>query len=210
MERTLHIAWNFQSFDNVGFKFISYFLLFDIFFSIWCFCKFYCWLLLKMNEDRQMEVHYVDTGFPYTVTESFMDFFEGLHQHQVPAYGNAVPLLDQVIMWPWKTDIICHYTNLSFVSWENNKYWKCTVICVSGKCLLVNEYAMLQIWSIWSWEYVLWPFAFGESPFTTFIGCWWKGMGVSYFSGECRNSRTNICAIRGGGCSRCSFYTRRM
>lgn len=47
-----------------------------------------------------MEVHYVDTGFPYTVTESFMDFFEGLHQHQVPAYGNAVPLLDQVIMWP--------------------------------------------------------------------------------------------------------------
>lgn len=25
-----------------------------------------------------MEVHYINTGFPYTVTESFMDFFEGL------------------------------------------------------------------------------------------------------------------------------------
>lgn len=43
-----------------------------------------------------MELHYMDTGFPYTNTESFMDFFQGLHQHQVPAYGNAVPLLDQV------------------------------------------------------------------------------------------------------------------
>ncbi|KAJ4970828.1 hypothetical protein NE237_003927 [Protea cynaroides] len=31
-----------------------------------------------MNENRQMEVHYINTGFPYTVTESFMDLFEGL------------------------------------------------------------------------------------------------------------------------------------
>lgn len=60
------------------------------------FGELYCCLLLKMNEDRQMEVHYIDTGFPYTTTESFMDFFEGLHHHQVPAYGNAGPLLDQV------------------------------------------------------------------------------------------------------------------
>ncbi|KAF8403832.1 hypothetical protein HHK36_011938 [Tetracentron sinense] len=27
---------------------------------------------------RQMEVHYINTGFPYTITESFMDLFEGL------------------------------------------------------------------------------------------------------------------------------------
>lgn len=27
---------------------------------------------------RQLEVHYINTGFPYSVTESFMDFFEGL------------------------------------------------------------------------------------------------------------------------------------
>lgn len=25
-----------------------------------------------------MELHYINTGFPYTITESFMDFFEGL------------------------------------------------------------------------------------------------------------------------------------
>ncbi|PAN13256.1 hypothetical protein PAHAL_2G323700 [Panicum hallii] len=31
-----------------------------------------------MNSSRQMELHYINTGFPYTVTESFMDFFEGL------------------------------------------------------------------------------------------------------------------------------------
>ncbi|XP_072981365.1 E3 ubiquitin-protein ligase BIG BROTHER isoform X1 [Typha angustifolia] len=31
-----------------------------------------------MNGNRQMEVHYINTGFPYTVTESFMDLFEGL------------------------------------------------------------------------------------------------------------------------------------
>ncbi|KAL6660196.1 hypothetical protein ACP70R_002318 [Stipagrostis hirtigluma subsp. patula] len=32
-----------------------------------------------MNGNRQMELHYINTGFPYTVTESFMDFFEGLN-----------------------------------------------------------------------------------------------------------------------------------
>ncbi|XP_066357236.1 E3 ubiquitin-protein ligase BIG BROTHER-like [Miscanthus floridulus] len=31
-----------------------------------------------MNNSRQMELHYINTGFPYTITESFMDFFEGL------------------------------------------------------------------------------------------------------------------------------------
>ncbi|KAB1224732.1 E3 ubiquitin ligase BIG BROTHER [Morella rubra] len=41
-----------------------------------------------------MEVHYINTGFPYTVTESFMNFFEGLTH--VPAhYGNAVPMHEQ-------------------------------------------------------------------------------------------------------------------
>lgn len=48
-----------------------------------------------MNGHGQMEVHYINTGFPYTVTESFMNFFEGLTH--VPAhYGNAVPMHDQV------------------------------------------------------------------------------------------------------------------
>ncbi|RRT53936.1 hypothetical protein BHE74_00031656 [Ensete ventricosum] len=31
-----------------------------------------------MDGNRQMEVHYINTGFPYTVTESLMDLFEGL------------------------------------------------------------------------------------------------------------------------------------
>ncbi|KAJ6802005.1 E3 ubiquitin ligase BIG BROTHER-like [Iris pallida] len=35
-----------------------------------------------MNGNRQMEVHYIDTGFPYTVTQSFMDLFEGLSYAQ--------------------------------------------------------------------------------------------------------------------------------
>ncbi|OVA12272.1 hypothetical protein BVC80_1779g47 [Macleaya cordata] len=33
--------------------------------------------------NRQMEFHYINTGFPYTVTESFMNLFEGL------TYGQA-------------------------------------------------------------------------------------------------------------------------
>lgn len=43
------------------------------------FCR-YCdrTLLWKMNDNPQVEVHYINTGFPYTVTESFMDLFEGL------------------------------------------------------------------------------------------------------------------------------------
>ena len=31
-----------------------------------------------MNGNRQIEVPYIDIGFPYTLIESFMDFFEGL------------------------------------------------------------------------------------------------------------------------------------
>ncbi|XP_008461282.1 E3 ubiquitin-protein ligase BIG BROTHER [Cucumis melo] len=65
-----------------------------------------------MNEDRQMELHYMDTGFPYTNTESFMDFFQGLHQHQVPAYGNAVPLLDQGNAY-WSMNMQCYKFGVS-------------------------------------------------------------------------------------------------
>ena len=42
-----------------------------------------------------MEVHYINTGFPYTVTESFMDFFEGL-THAPVHYAHAGHMLDQV------------------------------------------------------------------------------------------------------------------
>ncbi|XP_048232157.1 E3 ubiquitin-protein ligase BIG BROTHER isoform X2 [Ricinus communis] len=48
-----------------------------------------------MNENRQMEVHYINTGFPYTVTESFLDFFEGL-SHVPVHYAHTGQVLDQV------------------------------------------------------------------------------------------------------------------
>lgn len=50
-----------------------------------------------MNGNGQMEVHYINTGFPYTVTESFMNFFEGL-THVPLNYGHAVPMHDQVFL----------------------------------------------------------------------------------------------------------------
>ncbi|KAK9125392.1 hypothetical protein Scep_014238 [Stephania cephalantha] len=40
-----------------------------------------------MNGNRQVELHYINTGFPYTVTESLMNLFEGL------SYGPSDPLV---------------------------------------------------------------------------------------------------------------------
>lgn len=48
-----------------------------------------------MNANRQVEVHYIDTGFPYTVTQSFMDLFEGLPYAQADVVL-AEALQDQV------------------------------------------------------------------------------------------------------------------
>ncbi|XP_050212294.1 E3 ubiquitin-protein ligase BIG BROTHER [Mercurialis annua] len=49
-----------------------------------------------MNEDnRQMEVQYINTGFPYTVTESFMNLFDGA-THVPLHYAHAGQMLDQV------------------------------------------------------------------------------------------------------------------
>ncbi|KAK8486016.1 hypothetical protein V6N11_032994 [Hibiscus sabdariffa] len=48
----------------------------------------------QMNENRQMEVHFIDTGFPYTATGSFMDFFEGL-THVPVNYTHAGLMHDQ-------------------------------------------------------------------------------------------------------------------
>ncbi|KAL6223426.1 hypothetical protein ACLB2K_006813 [Fragaria x ananassa] len=48
-----------------------------------------------MNRNGQMEVHYLDTGFPYTATESFMvDFFDGLI-HVPLNYGHPMTVHDQ-------------------------------------------------------------------------------------------------------------------
>ncbi|XP_022756777.1 E3 ubiquitin ligase BIG BROTHER-like isoform X2 [Durio zibethinus] len=55
-----------------------------------------------------MEVHYIDTGFPYTATESFMDFFEGL-THVPPNYSHAGPGLmhDQENMY-WSMNMTAY------------------------------------------------------------------------------------------------------
>ncbi|PQP95613.1 E3 ubiquitin ligase BIG BROTHER isoform X1 [Prunus yedoensis var. nudiflora] len=47
-----------------------------------------------MNGNGQMDVHYIDTDFPYTPTESFMDFFGGV-THVPMDYGHALPMHDQ-------------------------------------------------------------------------------------------------------------------
>lgn len=48
-----------------------------------------------------MEVHYINTGFPYTITESFMDFFEDLthvpvNYAQVETMHNQVRLISTI------------------------------------------------------------------------------------------------------------------
>uniref|UniRef100_A0A0D6QX09 RING-type domain-containing protein n=1 Tax=Araucaria cunninghamii TaxID=56994 RepID=A0A0D6QX09_ARACU len=47
-----------------------------------------------MNRNQQLEVHYINTGFPYTVTDSFMDLFEGLNYVQAD-FALAEALQDQ-------------------------------------------------------------------------------------------------------------------
>ena len=43
-----------------------------------------------------MEVHYINTGFPYTITESFMDFFEDL-THVPVNYAQVESMHNQVL-----------------------------------------------------------------------------------------------------------------
>lgn len=67
-------------------------------------CIFESEQLLKMNANRQMEVHYINTGCPYTITESFMDFFEGL-SHVPVNYAQAQPMHDQEnLYWSMNTN----------------------------------------------------------------------------------------------------------
>jgi hypothetical protein len=57
-----------------------------------------------------MELHYINTGYPYTMTESFMDFFEGLtYAHADFAIADAFQ--DQVGV----SNIIIVYIFLSIV-----------------------------------------------------------------------------------------------
>ncbi|XP_059649102.1 E3 ubiquitin-protein ligase BIG BROTHER isoform X2 [Cornus florida] len=64
-----------------------------------------------MNGNQQLEVHYINTGFPYTNTESFMDFFEGL-THAPVHYAHAGPLLDQETAY-WSMNLNSYKFGLS-------------------------------------------------------------------------------------------------
>ncbi|GKU88659.1 hypothetical protein SLEP1_g2896 [Rubroshorea leprosula] len=72
-----------------------------------------------MNGNRPMEVHYIDTGFPYTVTESFMDFFEGL-AHVPPNYHQPQALYDQENVY-WSMNMNAY--KYGFSSQEGTYYY---------------------------------------------------------------------------------------
>ncbi|KAH9710134.1 E3 ubiquitin-protein ligase BIG BROTHER [Citrus sinensis] len=71
------------------------------------------------NSSRQMEVHYIDTGFAYTVTESFMDFFEGL-THAPVNYAQTGPIHDQENVY-WSMNM--HPYKFGFSGPESNYYY---------------------------------------------------------------------------------------
>ncbi|XP_038722518.1 E3 ubiquitin-protein ligase BIG BROTHER-like isoform X2 [Tripterygium wilfordii] len=64
-----------------------------------------------MNGSRQMEVHYIDNGCPYIVTESFVDFFEDL-THLPPYYSPTGPIVDQENGY-WSTNVNAYKFELS-------------------------------------------------------------------------------------------------
>lgn len=71
-----------------------------------------------MDGNRQMEVHYINTGFPYTVTESLMDLFEGLTYAQADAVL-AEAIHDQGNTY-WST---MHPYKYGFSGSSNNSYY---------------------------------------------------------------------------------------
>jgi hypothetical protein len=105
----------FGIYSSLGWRLMQIFFLWVDFFQVHVSSQ-------EMNGSRQMELHYINTGFPYTVTESFMDFFEGLtyahgdfahtdafqdqvHEHNV---SNCLRLSYRTAMWfhPFKSLIV--------------------------------------------------------------------------------------------------------
>ncbi|PIA48515.1 hypothetical protein AQUCO_01400832v1 [Aquilegia coerulea] len=57
-----------------------------------------------MNGNRQVELHYINTGFPYTVTESFMNLFEGLtYGHTDGPFSATIDEFEENAYWPTHT-----------------------------------------------------------------------------------------------------------
>ncbi|KAK1426615.1 hypothetical protein QVD17_15291 [Tagetes erecta] len=55
------------------------------------------------NGNRQLDIHYINSGFPYTVPASFMDFFDGI-PHQPTHYAHSCLMHDQVNAY-WSTNM---------------------------------------------------------------------------------------------------------
>lgn len=51
-----------------------------------------------MNGDEQIEVHYMDNGYSYPVSEGYVDFFGGAPAAPLN-YLNFAPMLDQVNLY---------------------------------------------------------------------------------------------------------------
>ncbi|KAK6933782.1 Zinc finger, RING-type [Dillenia turbinata] len=83
-----HSQEDSSSFPPFHWEFFELRLIFDSFVG----------LKMSGSSSRQMEVHYINTGYPYTVTESFMDFFEGL-SHVPLNYAYPPPIHDQESMY---------------------------------------------------------------------------------------------------------------
>lgn len=59
-----------------------------------------------------MDVHYMNTGFPYNPSETFMGFFEGLahapvHYPQVESFPEQVIPFSSVLNLSWMEGILC-------------------------------------------------------------------------------------------------------
>lgn len=49
-----------------------------------------------MNENEQLELHYMDSGYSYPVSEGFMDFFGADSAAPLRYVNTGTPMLDQV------------------------------------------------------------------------------------------------------------------
>lgn len=104
---------------------------------------------LEMSGDGQMEVHYMNTAFPYSNTENFMDHFEGLTH--VPAnYANFGLMRDQVSLPPlWN---FCWFLWLCILRGKHEFSHFYSNICPYEHCFFLQEMKLINntILLIWA------------------------------------------------------------
>ncbi|KAL5719623.1 RING-type E3 ubiquitin transferase [Ranunculus cassubicifolius] len=70
-----------------------------------------------MSGGRQVELHYINTGFPYTVTESFMNLFEGLtYGHTDSPFSATAHEFEESAYWPM------HSGTQKYAPWGTSYY----------------------------------------------------------------------------------------